>query len=336
MWQPGEKPYEFVSFPPGSPRRSKVEGHHHFATNKLSGTLALRLTARRPVQVACGTQDVLRLKTTGDTVVAQDVTVRRRGEELHVLPSSSLKGVVRSVVEALSPSCVRVTSWRTRKALPRRLNACSRVDQLCPACRLFGMSGRARENYGGQVQVEDAVMIEGRTAVVRTPLLWTPARSRRGLPNRYLEGRETKGRKFYYHGTLAKGPDARLVASTGATFETQLHFENLTAGELGLLLIALGQHPDKPFLLKVGAAKPVGMGSVEVQVTGIELLGDVRRSGRAGAGIERLEGNTLRDRIQEWIDQAEPESLLISDALEELWAILRAENLSRPSPEEAY
>lgn len=335
MWQPGEKPYEFVPFPPGSPRKEKVEGHHHFAAGKLSGTLTLRLTARRPVQVASGFQDVIRLKS-GETVVAQDVTVRRREGETHVLPGSSLKGVVRSLVEALSPSCMQVMAWRTRSAVPRRLSSCSQVDRLCPACRLFGMTGRGRENYAGQVQVEDAVMVAGNLVIVRTPLLWAPARSRRGLPRRYLEGREAKGRKFYFHGRLARGPDARMAAGTGAVFEGRFHFENLTAGELGLLLTALGQHPEKPFLIKAGAAKPVGMGSMEVEVRRVDLLGDVHSSGRAGVGGERLEGDALGERMRGWIALAEREGLLQAEALDDLWAILREDNLSRPSPEEAY
>ena len=336
MWQPGEKPYEFVPFPPGSPKKKEVEGHHHFAGGKLSGMLMLRLIARRPVQVASGFQDVVRVKTLGEVIVASDVTRRQHGEEVHVLPGSSLKGVVRSIVEALSASCVRVASWRTRDAIPRRLTPCSRVGQLCPACRLFGMTGRGRENYAGQVQVEDAVMIDGKLVIVRTPLLWAPARSRRGLPRRYLEDGQAKGRKFYFHGRLAEGTDARIAAGTGAVFESRFHFENLTAEELGLLLTALGQHPEKPFLIKVGAAKPVGMGSLEVEVRWVELLGDIRSSGRAGAGMKLLEGDALKEQMAGGITLAEQKGLLQTEALEDLWAILREVNLSRPSPEEPY
>jgi len=334
MRQMADKPYEFVSFPPGSPHREKPEGHQHFAEGQLSGTLILTLTVRRPVQVASGFLDVVRTKG-GEEVVARDTTIRK---SVHILPGSSLKGTVRSLVEALSSSCIRVTSWRSRSALPRQLNACSRAGDLCPACRLFGMSGRARENYAGQVHCEDALMVDGRVVIVRTPLLWTPVRSRRGLPRRYLEGQEAKGRKLYYHGTLARGPDTRLVAGTGSTFETRFHFENLSGAELGLLLAALGLHPDRPFLLKVGAGKPVGMGSVDVQLKKVVLLGDISRSGRAGAGTKQLTGEALTSQVKAWIDDADAKDaeMLNREALEDVWSILREENLSRPSPDESY
>jgi CRISPR/Cas system CSM-associated protein Csm3 (group 7 of RAMP superfamily) len=335
MEVPVEKPYEFVPFPERGPQRTSPAGHQEFSPEHLSGTLSLRLVARRPVQVASGYLDVVHLKS-GDEVVAQDVTTRRQGQEVHVLPGSSLKGVLRSVVEALSPSCVRVTSWQTRQAVPKRFSACDQVTRLCPACRLFGMTGRGKENYLGQVQVEDGLLVEGKPVVLHTPLLWTPARSRRGLPRRYLAGREAIGRKFYYHGVPAAGRDARMVADTGSVFSVQIHFENLTPGELGLLLAAMGQHPNRPFLLKLGAAKPVGLGSIAVEVSQVTLLGDVRRGGRAGTGVERPGTDELKERTAEWIAAAEAEGLLDSQALVDVWAILRAENLSRPSPEGLY
>jgi hypothetical protein len=199
------------------------------------------------------------------------------------------------------------------------------------------MSGGRRENYAGQVHCEDAVLKERGIEVVETPLLWAPAGGRRRpIPRRYLRDREAKGRKFYFHGTLAKGPDARVAADTGSVFAAKIRFENLTGPEMGLLFAALGQHPEKPFLLKVGAGKPVGMGSVEVEVKAITLLGDVRRSGRAGVGSERLEGEALKWEIRGWLKEAERAKLLDMRALEELWGILREEKLSRISPDKAY
>jgi len=328
-----EKPYEFVSFPPG-PNRDEPVGHHRFAltAGKHTGMMEITLTARRPVQVASGLMDVVKLKS-GETAVALMTKIRRR---VYVIPGSSLKGVVRSIVEAISPSCVRVVGWRTRPFLPRRMNPCSQMEDLCPACRLFGMSGGRRKNYAGQVHFEDAVMVEGRPVVVRTPLLWAPARSRRGLPPRYLRGREVKGRKFYYHGTLAKGPDARIAAGTGSTFNVRIHFENLSDAELGLLLAALGQHPEKPFLLKVGAGKPVGMGSVEVDVERMILQGNLAESGRMGKAVRVVEGEALKDKMEGWMRKAQEEKLLDIEALGELQSILRSENLSRLSPEGPY
>ncbi len=327
------KPYDFVPFPPRVDQ-SEPAGHHRFALagEKHTGVMEITLVAKRPVQVASGLVDLIKLKS-GETAAAIMTRIRRK---VYVIPGSSLKGVVRSIVEAISPSCVRVADSRTRSFLPRMMNPCSRVESLCPACRLFGMSGGRHESYAGQVSFEDAVMVKGNPVVVRTPILRAPARSRQGLPPRYFRGKELRGRKFYYHGTLAKGPDARVAAETGAVFKASISFENLSGAELGLLLAALGQHPQKPFLLKVGAAKPVGMGSVEVKVDRITLLGDLRSSGRMGKAAQPIEGEALEEKAREWVREAEEAGLLDTGALRELWEILREENLSLPSPEGAY
>ncbi len=324
-----EKPYDFVPFLP-EVKRERPEGHFRFA--QLTGTLELELVAHRPVQVASGFLDVVS-DHEGDIVAAQP-TWGCGGA--YVIPGSSLKGVIRSLVEAISPSCVRVAGGRSRRAIPQALSPCVKVKDLCPACRLFGMSGRRKENYAGQVQVEDAVMVSGQIVLVRTPILRAPARSRRGLPERYMAGNEAIGRKFYSHGTMARGTDARIVAGSGAVFEARLHFENLREAELGLLLAALGQHPQYPFLIKVGAGKPVGMGSLEVRVRWVALSGDLRRSGRAGRGGERLEGEPLAQAVVKWVETAAKSRLLDLGALERLYGILQQGNLSRPSPEGPY
>jgi len=331
-----EKPYEFVLFPQGKIEQQQIAASGHHLYRHLSGQILLRLIAEGPVQVASGYPEVVRTESGNEMVVVQNAAIRRQDKTVHVLPGSSLKGVVRSVVEALSLSCVRVSSWRTRKATPERLASCKEVDKLCPACRLFGMTAGRRESYLGQVQFEDGMMTAGEMATVSTPLLWAPARGGQNLPWRYLTGREAKGRKFYYHGTTAHGPDARLAADTGAEFQTRIHFWNLKPEELGLLLAALGQHPEKPFLLKIGAAKPVGMGTMSVEIVEIHLMSDIQKSGRAGAGMKRLQAEQLKNSVKEWIDAATKQRVLQDQALAQLWEIFKAENLSRPSPEEMY
>jgi hypothetical protein len=50
-------------------------------------------------------------------------------------------------------------------------------------------------------------------------------------------------------------------------FLTQMRFENLTLAELGTILVILGQDPCYPIALKVGGGKPIGMGTMTVEVT---------------------------------------------------------------------
>ena len=338
-----EKPYVLATFAGPEPRRARPPGHHALRADALSGMIVLRLTAIRPIQVASGSFDIQPTRE-GEQIVAMDSRVARYGDDgtavrHSVLPGSSLKGALRSLVEAVSPSCVAVSAGATRFAIPDPLRRCGRVAELCPTCRLFGMSGAGRDNYQGQLSVEDATIVEGTggRAIVRVPLLWAPARGRGRLPLRYLaRGDKVFGRKIYRHSKLAKGPDARLGLRTGTQLLAPLHFENLAPAELGLLLAAFGLHPEHRFLPKIGAGKPVGMGSVAVACARVELYGPVRARGRMGGGAEVLDGEALDERVGGWVRDATTVGLLIEDALRQVHDALREANLERAPLEGVY
>jgi len=336
-----EKPYVLVEFAAGEPKRASVPGHQALQPRAFTGWIDLILVPRTPVQVASGSFEVGKTRQ-GEEILIQGSSVERytaagTPRQQPVLPGASLKGALRSLVEAISPSCVAVSAGATRFAVPGNLRRCAQAEKLCPACRLFGMSGSGQENYLGQVSVEDAVLEDGGLVIVRTPLLWAPARGRRGLPARYLAGRQARGRKFYYHSQPAAGPDARIAVRIGSKLRTRLHFENLTPGELGLLIAALGQHPGYPFFPKVGAAKPVGLGSVEVFVDGIALQGPVVRTGRLGGEPVRYSGARLEEELRAWIEAATTkEKLLLENALHDVQAVLKAETLKRSPVDGMY
>ncbi len=340
-----EKPYELVPFSPEAPDRQGPIGGHDRVTvvpDRLSGWLELELVTLRPVQVASGLTDFVttgpgqeRLALREVSVPKQDPRDPTRQKRTVLLPGSSLKGAVRSLVEALSASCIPVVNPRVRPFLPRRLGRCTDPKQLCPACRLFGA-----QDYQGQVGFADAEVPQGSLQFLGTPLLWAPARSRgRELPQRYLQGREAVGRKFYQHGQIAQGPDPRVVVKPNVTMPVRVFVENLSPGELGLLLAALGQHPQHPFPLKVGAGKPVGMGSIEVRLKAVVLLADragLERGGRLGRASRRLEGASLSRQVQAWVQAAEQARLLSADRLAAVALVLNRANLNRPSPSGPY
>jgi hypothetical protein len=285
--------------------------------------------------VASGITDFVRTKS-GEQLTLTNVSVLRfhnpAGKtRTYLLPGSSLKGVARSLVEAISRSCVPQSDYKVRSFLPRRFGKCTQPEKLCPACRLFGA-----QDYQGQVAFEDAeVPPEGNLQVWGVPLLWTPARSRRGLPRRYLKGNEAAGRKFYKHGKIAQGPERRMTLKAGIAIPTRISFENLTKAEMGLLIAALGNHPDYPFPIKVGAGKPIGMGSIEVRFKTAVLLPSnpgIKSARRLGGATEKLEGGALKERLKQWTQTALQEKLLLIEQLDELKEILRKENLSQPSP----
>ena len=169
------------------------------------------------------------------------------------IPGSSLKGAVRSIVEAISspPSCLRVTRARAAEQ-PTNVQTCSQKERLCISCRMFGAMG-----YLGQVRFRDAVLDIGEPTIISTPSLFAP-RTRERL---YVREGKIVGRKFYRHGTLARGNVPLEACAPDSRFHLRVDFDNLSHAQLGLLLTALGQGEPK-LHLKLGGAKPACCGSV--------------------------------------------------------------------------
>lgn len=342
--EPAPKPYKLVSFPSAEPQREEPAGRAQLHAQRHTGWFDLEFETLTPVQVASGITDFVRAGGQSQLALMQ-ITLDRYAEDdsgntvpTAILPGSSIKGALRSLVETLSPSCVQVYNRFTRNAVPRRLSSCGGAHALCPACRLFGT-----QDYQGQLNFADALVPEGFLSLLGTPLLWQPARSEgRGLPGRYLAGKEAVGRKLYEHREPATGPDPRLVVREGARIPFRLSFINLTAAELGLLVTAFGQHPDKPFFFKLGAGKPVGLGSIAAKIKNAALLagGDaLKKAGRLGKANERgerLAGDALTKRVKEWTTQAAEQQMLLAAQLTEVAQTLRRENLYQPAPSGLY
>ncbi len=86
---------------------------------------------------------------------------------------------------------------------------------------------------------------------------------------------------MYYHTIRAidKGQNQGITIQQAAkeyTFISELHFKNLKSEELGTLLIVLGQDPKYPIALKVGGGKPIGMGTMTVEVTAAQVLQNLK------------------------------------------------------------
>jgi CRISPR/Cas system CSM-associated protein Csm3 (group 7 of RAMP superfamily) len=187
----------------------------------------------------------------------------RRGRQL-ILPATGLKGAIRAIVEAISQSCV--SQHRQGDLAGNVPSACRGVQprregeaSLCPACRIFGVTG-----FRGRVHFTDGLeLADVRPEIVKIGALRTP--------------RLAHGRKFYYAGSYQRLDDRRErnyhfleAVPKGTRFSTVLNFDNATTAELGLIARALGWecHPQKPdaviYVLtpKLGGAKPRCLGSV--------------------------------------------------------------------------
>ena len=336
----GEKPYDFVPFPKERPYREKGAGQDKLDARLLSGTLELTLRTLTPVHVGLGYSDFV---TAGNQEylaalqaskpVREADAVRRR----YLIPGSSLKGAVRSIVEAITRSCIRITQGKHRPYIPQGYGGCMSVDDLCIACRLFGA-----QDYQGHVSFEDAVAPKGSLVLLGTPLLWTPARGGRGLPPRYLQGNQARGRKFYRHARPPSGVDPRACIKSGAELPLRIHFLNLSEAELGILLTALGQHPDHRFPIKLGGGKPVGLGSVQIILNRVTLLQGVdalKATGRLGQA-RTLVGSDLNAFRQRCANAAntliDGDALIDNDALGKLKTILKEAGLQETAPADPY
>lgn len=260
------EPKPFFWIPAASEiNRDRPPAHDHF--QGWSGRLDLEIKViSQYLYVGSGLVDL-------DEQERAYYTFARRNGQL-IIPGTGIKGPVRSIVEAISNSCVsqvtghernktrdRCTGTQQRKAVP---------DRLCPACRLFGTTG-----YGGRLHFMDAVIIEDtQTEVIKIADLWPP--------------RQVRGRKFYQVKQFQQ-PDNQqpernhrfLEALPKETrFNTSLHFNNLTTAEMGLLARALGwiANPNKEnsvifaFPVKLGGAKPRCLGAVYFYPKAIQTL----------------------------------------------------------------
>jgi len=223
---------------------------HHSQFSELWGRLTLHIKLVTPLFVGSG------------GVGIQDGRMFYRfasSEGNLIIPASSLKGALRSMVEALSPSCLGVIKDGKYE------DACQVDDplDLCPACGLFGALG-----YQGRLTFEDAYcQPDAQTQVVafkqRSSPRWAAADTEMWRDAK----RSFNWRKFYTRdlpaGSRLIPQDERVEqVLDGATFETGIMFRSLRPWELGLLLLSMGIVPGCEFNWKLGGGKNRGLGLV--------------------------------------------------------------------------
>jgi len=269
-------PYDFVRIDWGKPpeRRPPVH-HHHFTgwTGYLEGTITAETPFFLPEHKRTETTNLKKFQT-----------------NLHgqpIIPGSSLKGLLRSLVETVAPGCWWLYSGQYQDApysgnLPPEFKRC-KARELCPSCRLFGtVSGDGA--FLGKIGFDDAIC-QRRVdhEPIYTPVLDTPKPRHKAW---YLEskGRWVAGRKFYFHQREIQRAE-KLIKSgkgqplnqyiqplnTGSVFHFRAQFTNLEEQEFPLLLYALVLEQralghERDLRHKLGYAKPAGLGSVHIQV----------------------------------------------------------------------
>ncbi|BAY07496.1 RAMP superfamily CRISPR-associated protein [Calothrix sp. NIES-2098] len=345
------KPYKLVALPSQPPNRQRPAGQERFRQDRLSGKISLRLTVQTNTVVASGAIalgiDILGLNKNSPDLIK---TAVRRDRRL-IIPGSSFKGVVRSAYEAITQSCLcKVTpetkrqNWVPDKYQECQINQAKNRIEICPACQVFGAM-----NWQGLIRFTDAICETTKFRVKFIPSLYQPQpepynkiTKQKHLNSEYFGNHgKVRGRKFYYHALQAIEGGNRGIETQQAgnqyTFTTDLYFMNLSAAELGTLLIVLGQDtPKHPIALKVGSGKPIGMGTMTVDVTAIEQPTNMcDRYLSFQPETNQLTGEKLENFKRNAIKKAHETKLVQPEQLQQLTEILKYPT-NRQAPEGMY
>ncbi len=308
------KPYGFVEIEPLKRKdRQHPAGHERYQPDTVSGRLEATLLVATPLHISSGR---MRMRRGKQPPLVKELT---RVNDRPCVPASTLKGLVRSVVEAITRSCVRITRARNNQ-LPQGTAPCRDKENLCLACCMFGAMG-----FEGHVRLGDAVLGDGngKLGIARMPALYAP----RGRTQAYFAGNDVKGRKFYKHGktiTQANTPVEVLLPESRLTFT--IRFENLLPGELGVLLTAMGLG-ETELILKLGGGKPACYGSALISLNNLQVWENTRAL-YADYDIKRVDQSTDRY-LKEAVGLILPDQL---KDLAEIWAY----DMSRRCPEGNY
>jgi CRISPR/Cas system CSM-associated protein Csm3 (group 7 of RAMP superfamily) len=222
--------------------------------NRYTGRITATLVAQQRLHVGSGVLVPPEKLGLTDTEAPLVKAFARQGEQ-RVIPGSSLKGAFRSLFELFTDSCVRVTREYSLRRDGCLYRSKRHRGQLCPACKLFGAMG-----YMGQVRFDDAFQVSGEAEAHR-------------IPPQYQPRRDPHNRRYYPHALI--DPRERTwpleVIKPGAEFELVGQYTNLTKGELGLLLITLGQG-EWQLCPKLGAGKSSGLGGIKVKDLSVKRM----------------------------------------------------------------
>ncbi|NET88410.1 MAG: CRISPR-associated protein [Kamptonema sp. SIO1D9] len=319
------KPYEIVPFPKEKPQLKKPAGQHKYSADRVHGCLSLNLTVETALHVATGI--VVMGKDIGQNGISLIKEMMQSDGKKLLIPGSSLKGVVRSVYEAITNSTLAVVTKKYKNKIPREHLPCQNKNRLCPASRVFNDLCPASRVFGaldwqGLIQFTDAECVEVANSVGFMPSLYRPRPDER---KKYFN---PPGRKFYYHAQQAidAGKQQGIPvqqAGKKVLFTTKLRFKNLTLAELGTLLVILGQDTKNPLALKVGGGKPIGMGTMTTEVTELDKYEAMKsRYLTYNSSDEPMIGQDLDKYMQKAIKAAHQE-LIHAEQLQQVQKILQ-------------
>lgn len=243
-----------------------------------------------------------------------------------------------SIARVLVPRMMYKTGIRDliQKKYPELL-PCTQIKNLCPCCRIFGMV-HEKESLAGKVSfnfatINDAYELNPEQFDKNNPdnlntlkILGSPHPTccqfyllndspDKPPPDYDKENVKLRGRKFYYNHKIEmldykssnknkQNTSVQLLMK--GKFNFTIDFYNLDNIELGLLLYALQLEPG--MLHKLGMGKPLGLGSVKINITQLDLI---ERKNRYLRILEKGEtpytDDNLKNKIEEFISDFKQE-----------------------------
>lgn len=223
------------------------------------GKIELELIAEAPVYVGSGKETVV-----GGRLCRALI---RNSDGIPIIPGSSLKGVVRTIAQAVSYSggCAEVPYIKKEK-----IKYPSNRNCKCLVCTMLGsLSASSRVTFSDfTVSGPDTPKLSDASSTSVLNALKPYSHDILDVKTKYFIDNKPKGIKFYSQGDANKiqGEVPTECVVTGTSFAGEIIFQGLTETHLELLCFALGI--DGSFPLCVGGNKPGFFGVVRPKIKG--------------------------------------------------------------------
>ena len=304
-------PYRWVTLSNQNVRHN--EPHYHHTFSGLSGRIWCGLEALTPLLIGNGRNPIQ--------------FVRHKYNSQPYIPSTSLKGTIRSLVEVVGNGTVPFSTSVERRHQPANARqGRTEVSQLDPVTRTFGYLHQGDSNvFAGLIHFSDAEI----STNISSMSTWHQYEVAVGQPKKshFAFYPDNRRRKFYHHhpgATQLVAPHPGITQTTtvrpappGTSFHFTVDFTNLRDSELNLLLYclileeqvsvelspaALGRDTgyeelNGPLRHKIGGAKPHGAGSVHIQITKMQLCADATARYRGGNATQIFESEDLESEL---------------------------------------
>jgi len=191
----------------------------------------------------------------------QSVFREMKQSDTPFIPASSLRGMIRNMMEVMGAGCLRLVDYPPRQA-PRALSKCQE-NATCLTCRLFGFTDKDL-CWAGKVLFTDAKPADARS------WRWEHVEAQRESHGAAPPADEWMIFGYQPFGLTVQARPHRGTTrciGRGAKLIFRVDYLNLGAEELAVLLFALTlRHGEFRLCHKLGYAKAMGLGTCTIRL----------------------------------------------------------------------